>query len=359
MIRHLKIISVSDFYSSMEAGNAQTSECRAFDVNEIYAGGWLAFVVHDYLRLLYHSKANCSLMLNRRPLMSCFIHQPLASEAFNRDASPLRIVNAEFRASVHAEVEFSQIPVQMFLVHVLIYTDQTAFEDREEPFKGIGMHVAARPFVLRVVNRFVLISLTHVDGRAIGNEAAAVVKMLDQMVTNVLVLQVHRPNIAATLYQGQHDFAAFGVQGAVVAGLRRAGQKGFIGLNRHVRAANRTSIGRRRHRQPNPMAHEPCGLHAAAEHPLKLTRADAFLAGAHQVNRLKPMGHRRVAVLENGANLDRKLLAAVIALAQASPRGLASQFADAGLIAVAAVRANRTVRPQPSLNVGVGGLFVF
>ena len=64
-------------------------------------------------------------------------------------------------------------------------------------------------------------------------------------------------------------------------------------------------------------------------------------------------------VLEDGADLDRELLAALIALTETRASRLASQLADARLIAVATVRADRTVRPQPSLDVGVGGLFVF
>ena len=60
------------------------------------------------------------------------------------------------------------------------------------------------------------------------------------------------------------------------------------------------------------MPHEPCGFHAAAEHPLKLARADAFLAGAHQVDRLKPVRHRRVGILEDRSCLERELRGGVL-----------------------------------------------
>ncbi len=84
-----------------------------------------------------------------------------------------------------------------------------------------------------------------------------------------------------------------------------------------------------------------------------------FLAEHIKVDRLKPMGQPDVAVLEDRSDLDRELLAALVALTQPRPRGLAGQLADAALIAVPAVRANRTRRPQIRLNVVVGGLFVF
>src|SRR6202451_757956 len=91
---------------------------------------------------------------------------------------------------------------------------------------------------------------------------------------------------------------------------------------------------------------------------MNLTRADAFLGRAHQINHLEPHSKGSVAVLENGADLDRELFTALIALPQADPRGFAIQAPDLGAVAVAAVRANRAGRPQPRFNVSAGGLFV-
>src|ERR1035441_7030564 len=113
----------------------------------------------------------------------------------------------------------------MFLVHVLIRANQAALKDREKPFKGIGMHITTGPFVLGMVNRFVLFRLALVDGRTISNQTAAVVEVLDQMIADVLVVEVHAADIAATLDQRENDFSALGVQGAVTAGLGRAGQE--------------------------------------------------------------------------------------------------------------------------------------
>ena len=97
------------------------------------------------------------------PLIRCLILEPLATGASDRHASALRIVDAKLGASVHAEVEFRQLAVKVLLVHVLIYTNQPALENAEESFKGVGVHIAARPFELRMVNRFVLRFLRHVE----------------------------------------------------------------------------------------------------------------------------------------------------------------------------------------------------
>src|SRR5271165_58334 len=83
------------------------------------------------------------------------VRQSLARESFQRDCCALRVIDAEFGAGIHAEVEFRQITVKVFVIHVLINTDQSALEDREESLKGIGVNVAACPLVLGVVNRFV------------------------------------------------------------------------------------------------------------------------------------------------------------------------------------------------------------
>jgi len=299
-------------------------------------------------------------MANRFPLMSCFILEPLAREAFDRDGSTLRVVDPKLGAGIHAEVKFSQVAIQMLLVHVLIDPDQTALENAEEAFKGIRVNVAASPFVLAVIDRLMLIRLAHVDGRAVSDQTAAVVQVLDQMVADVLVVQIDATEIAAALDQGQHNFTALGIQGAIGAGLGRARQEGLISLHGHIRTAQRASIGRRRHRMANPMTDEPCRLKAAAfpKHPMDLTGANAFFAGAHQVNDLKPNRHRNMAVLEDGSDLDGELLATLVALAQSGPRGFAGEFMDARLIAIAAVRADWSGRPKVGFHILVSCCFI-
>jgi hypothetical protein len=89
-------------------------------------------------------------------LVSLPVCESLAFESFHSDCSALRVIDAEFCSSIHAEIEFREIPVKVLLVHVLIDANESALEDRKEAFQSVGMHIAARPFVLGVIDRFVL-----------------------------------------------------------------------------------------------------------------------------------------------------------------------------------------------------------
>jgi len=301
------------------------------------------------------------MIANRFPLMSCFVLEPLATRSSYSHSRALSVVNAQLGAGVHSEIELAQVAVKVFVIHVLIHTDQTAFEDREEVLKRIGVNVTTRPFVLGVIDRLMLVGLADIHSRSVRDQTAAVVKVLSQGAAHVLMVEVHGADIAAALYKAKNLGRRLGIQcrTASLASLGRLCEVGFIGFDRLASAANRASISARGHRQPNPMTDEPCRFHAAAQHALELARADAFLAGAHQVDRLQPDGHLDMAVLENGADLDRELLAAFLAVTQAGARRFAVELMDAGRIAVTAVRADRAGRPQPSLDIGVGGFFVF
>jgi hypothetical protein len=296
--------------------------------------------------------------------MSCLIGQSLAACTSHRNPSALRVIDAELGASVHAKIELREVSIKMFFVHVLIDANQTALEDTEKSFKGVGVNITARPFVLGMIYRFMLRFIWH-DGeigfRAIGNQAACRIQVLADSAAHVAMIQIHGADVAAALDQREHLGSGLGVQRNTgsLAGLRRFGQISFIGLNGHAKAAQRASIGTRGHGQADAMAHEPRGFHAATEHPLKLAGADTFLGRTHQVDRLQPMRHRRVTILEDGSDLDGKLLAAFIAFAQPWARGFSRQLTNTSPIAIAAVRAYRTGRPEISLYVFVGGFFIF
>jgi hypothetical protein len=102
----------------------------------------------------------------------------------------------------------------------------------------------------------------------------------------------------------------------------------------------------------------PSGFHAATEDALKLARADAFLAGAHEVDGLKPEPEREFAFLENGAHPDRKRLPAGVAFPQPGPGSLAGKTSDLGLIGVLAVRTDRARRPKLVFYVLESRIFV-
>src|SRR3954451_18544165 len=103
------------------------------------------------------------------------------------------------------------------------------------------------------------------------------------------------------------------------------------------------------------MTEEPCGLEAAAESALKLAGADPLLAGAHQVDRLKPNPKRDMAGLEDGSHAHGERLAAGVALVETGPGGLALQASDP--LRLSAMLAHRATRPEPRFDVFKGGFF--
>lgn len=298
------------------------------------------------------------------PSMSCFIGQSLASEARYRDSGSLRVIDTELGAGVHAKIELGQVPIKVLLVHMLVDTNKAALEDREEPLKGIGVNVAASPFVLGVIDRMMLRLVRH-DGEvgfgAIGVQAAIAMKVRADRAAHVAMVEVHGTDVATALNQREHHRRRLRIERSTgsLAGLGRLGQIGFVSFDRLAGTTDRASIGSRCHRMANTVSHEPSSFHAAAEHPLQLAGADAFLGRTHQEDRLQPVSHRDVAVLENGANFDGELLTALIALAQSWAGAFARELAYAGRIAIAAVRAHRARGPKTSLYVFVGGVFIF
>src|SRR6185312_1530590 len=111
------------------------------------------------------------------------------------------------------------------------------------------------------------------------------------------------------------------------------------------------------HRLADAVRQEPRRFHAALEHPLHLTRADALLGGAHEVDDLKPEMQRQVRAFEDRALAHRELTLAAPALVQPKAGRLAGQPIDL-LARRLAVRAHRAVRPQQRLDVREGGGFV-
>ena len=292
--------------------------------------------------------------------MSCFIHKPLALGSRHRNRGALRIIDPKLGAGVHAEVELSQVLVKVLLVHVLLDADETALEDAEVVFKGVGVNVTTRPLVLGVVNGFVLHDLKPEVLRAVGDMAAVLMQMFRGHAADVLVIEVHGAYITVALNEAEdlRRRARIQRQPFGLAGLRRLREIGFVGFQGHARAAQRACIRPRSYCMANPVPDEPCGFHAATEHALELAGADAFLRRAHQEDRLKPKMHRDVAVLKDGPDLHGELLAALIALAKSRTGRFAREAPNTTLVVIAAVRADRAMGPKLRLCVVVGGLLI-
>ena len=71
------------------------------------------------------------------------IRQALARNTGKRNLGTRGIVDPELRAVVHAEIKLGEIAVQVLLVHVLVGANESALEDAEVSFQGVGMNIAA------------------------------------------------------------------------------------------------------------------------------------------------------------------------------------------------------------------------
>lgn len=291
---------------------------------------------------------------------SCFVRQPLTFGALESDFGALLIVDAKLDAGILAEVELSQIPIEMLLIDVLVDADDPTLEHGKEAFKGVGVHVAARPFKLGMIHALVLGKAAQlVMLRHVGHQPAILMHHRAQMRADAAVIERHRTDIAAALNEAKH----FGVVAATAEagralGLARPSQFGFVSLNGLASATQWANVASRCHRQPNAVAQKPCRLHAAIEHSLNLASADAFLARAHQVNDLKPQVQGQVRGLKNGPHAHRERLFAGIAFVQARTGRLAVQTADLGVIRVPAVRTRRAIGPQCGFDKRKSGGFI-
>jgi hypothetical protein len=284
--------------------------------------------------------------------MSRFIGQSLALEALQGNFGPLYVIDAEFCASVHAEIEFGQVPMKVLLVHVLVDSNQAALENRKVTFKGVGMNVAARPLKLRVIDRLVLRFVGHhgeVGFGAIGEQAAIFVQVAVDSTAHISMVQVHGADVSAAFDQREYHRRGFGMQGGPswFTGLGRLAEIGFVSFNGLARTTDQIAVIL--HGFADAMPQEPSGLHAAIEHPLNLASADAFLAGTHQMDDLKPEVKRQMAGFEYGAHADGERFLADVAFAESGTSGFAVQATDA--LSFPAMRANRTIGPEMRFDV--------
>ena len=296
------------------------------------------------------------------PATNCFVGQALASEAAQGDFGALDVFDPHGRTVAVAEVELSGVTRQMLLGTVLIDAAHTALEDAEVAFDGVGVDGDVRlgdVLPALVVDRLVVGDFTaslQVDGRAIGDQPGFGREVGAQNGADALAGHiVHDGAVSAARgpINDAHDLH-LGAPAIAARLLGLLADVGFVGFDVATASAKRANVASG-HRFADTVGQEPRGFHGALQHPLDLTGADALLAGAHQMNDLQPQMQGQVRGLEYGALAHGELAFAGIALAQADPGGFAVQAGDA--LALAAVRAERTIRPQARFDVLESGGF--
>jgi hypothetical protein len=299
---------------------------------------------------------------------SCFVSQPLAFGADESGVGTCQIVEAKPFAVVVSEIELGSIAMQVRLADVEIAAVNAALEDREEVFDRIGVpESGAHVFLGAVVHGAVageIASKRSVDRCIVRHQVGRLIDMRDDDRLQALrghIRHAEAAHPAIALDERQDRSLGWDFTFAIA---RLAANEGFIRFDNLVLAAeliaaNRAAVGidlEDSHCLANAVPEEPRRLEAAAKRAVKLPSRNALFAGAHQVDCLNPDVHRHVARFKHGSHAHRERLTAGAAFPQTRPRRLAFQlrcFADC-----AAVRADRSIGPQPAFDVGDSGFFV-
>ncbi len=97
-----------------------------------------------------------------------------------------------------------------------------------------------------------------------------------------------------------------------------------------------------------------CLVRAKTHHAMDLQGRNAFLAGQHEVNDLKPLAQSDVAVLEHGADQNRETVVAWTALIALPVKG--PRLEGPYLVVAAAGALNYTIRPAAINEVSFAGV---
>jgi hypothetical protein len=243
---------------------------------------------------------------------------------------------------------------------MLVNPDHTAFEDAVIALNSVcidlfaAFSVAIAILAARMLNSTVLgkvIAKFGIDGSFVGHDVAFSVDVLTNDRDNHVprsFLDVERTSLPTALHKGENRIlvarAALNLKSVFAANV------GFVDLHNAASSAHwrESSVA---HCLTDAVGKKPSGFHAARKHPLDLIGGDTFLAGAHQVDNLEPQMQRKVGTLKDGPLSDGELPLALVALVKAKASSLAFHLASALSVGIAAMRANWTIWPKPTLDI--------
>src|SRR5579862_875223 len=284
---------------------------------------------------------------------SLLIGQPLPARAFDRLRGALGIVDAKRNALVVAEIEFAEIPLQVFRRDVMIGADHAALENAEIAFNGVGVpKMAAHVFLNRMVDGAVAAELAcnrRVDRAFVRHHIGRLADFgfQDRLQCRAIhARHVVRANPAVALNQGNNRFLRRNV---VLPVPRLAANIGFVDLNHLVRTTKLAVISKRAHRLADTVCHEPRRLVGNIKRAVQLVRRHTFLAAAQQPERQRPFIQRHMAALHDGADRHGESLIAAVAMKQTIAVRLAVEPVD--LFRLAAMRAIRAIGPADRLEM--------
>lgn len=290
---------------------------------------------------------------------NCSIGQTLADGAAQRGVGPGHIVYAKTGPVVVSEIEFGGVAVQVVGSAVLVNADHPAFEHRIIAFDGVGVDVVPPVFARAVGNEIVpgkvlgdIGVLPSFVGHDVGRGVDVRLDDREQVgLRGPADMEGHDAGALGAAFHQGHDGILMSVAASAFRLLVFGADEGFIDFHNAAGAAEGWQCPVS-HGFPDPMVEEPSSLHATTQHTLYLVGADAFLAGAHQMDDLQPEVQPKMRGFEDGSHTHGEGLPAFIAFIQAGAGGFAGHLADARAIVVPAMRANRAARPQVRFDVG-------
>ena len=293
---------------------------------------------------------------------SCSIGEPLALGPYERPIGAGLIVDAEPNSVVVPEIELGRVAMQVRLADVEVAAVDPALEDREVVFGGVGVPKRTPHVFLRgVINGTVPRELAPdrpIDRAFVGHQVTGLVHVGDNDRLQGLrrhVGNVKAANLPVAFDQRQDRGLGWDLAFPVCS---FAADISFVGFHNLIRPSKwRVGIFHLQHGHclANAVPKEPRGFEATAEGAVKLSGRDTLLAGAHQVNRLKPDVQWDMARLENSSHAHREGLTTGAAFPKARARRFALQLGR--FVDRTAMRADWPIRPKPTLDIREGGFF--
>ena len=257
-------------------------------------------------------------------------------------------------AIVEAEAHFLKVGLEMFCTEFMPATAQTALEQRECGFNGIGVGLSAYVFLDSMLNHLVLFGKSHSPCHsAIGVEFVGKehVNVLSYVIAEKLLkdspgdfLGMEQTEFPVALADTD-DWTLFGAAPAMLNAEPLAADVGFI----HLDLSAQFWPVRFNHRSANPVTEVPCGLVAHTNRALNLASGHALLGFTEDGDGNKPLPQRQVGIVEDGSRRHAKLVVAAVTVvleAIGDWSGLGS-----------AARALRAIRPAQLLQ-SLAALFI-
>lgn len=230
-------------------------------------------------------------------------------------------------------LQFVQIGVQMLHAYLVIRTDDRAFKQAPHAFDAVRVNITAYPFFRAVIDRLVprvFIGDSVVSGKLVGVDRLRlwVGVVFDKLVKRFLVriLDDLKANLALALNRTDGD----GLVSTVAAShsLHLAADIGFVHFHD---ALQKLTVGVP-HRRADTVAQMPCRLIGDVQGAFHLEGGNPLLGFRHKVDRQKPLGERKVRVVEDRSGRNRKVVVAPVAVKLLSSR----DFRDDATIAARA-----------------------